>query len=156
MGGFSGSGGGYFYGPFTSTQNYSRLALAAGALPLAFGAWAHYPAGTALTGKGRWVSLSVWPNGVPYGNVYILQLGRGAPGAEIPFQPSVNPIPGGFPGFYIDFFTTWNDGLGHFQLNTIPWTISFPTSIGLNQEMCARCSSVPGAGALIMDMYIFN
>lgn len=134
------SGGGYFYGPFVSTQGFGNFTASPSAIPAAYGNWAHL-AVAIPTGKGRWFEMIVWPQ--DYGSIYTVQIGRGAIGAETLFQPSDGT------GFYIDWFSAikW----------PIPYRLSFPTSVGLNQELCVRCASVPGGGQdLNFILYLWN
>ena len=146
---------GFFYERFISTQAYTQLAVSANAIIGTFGAWAHFAAGTLKTGKARWLQLVVMPDG-GWNNLYALQLGLGAAGAETLWQPTTNPIPGSYPGFVIDFFTTLLDGTGQPVHTLMPWMLGFPVSTEANQELCARCLSVPGGGKLKVDIYLFN
>lgn len=137
-----GSGGGYFYGPFTSTQGIGPfINITPDAAPLVYGAWNHM-AVPVLTGRGRWLQLNIWPNA--YGALYFIQIGRGAAGSEILFQPSDGT------GFSINWVTTgimWN----------VPYTISFPTSTGIGNELAIRCSSFAGGGPnLSAEIYLWN
>jgi hypothetical protein len=106
----------------------------------AYGAWSHLPA-PIPTGRGRWLELSLWPQN--YGAIYTVQIGLGGAGAERLFQPSDGT------GFYIDWFSVikWS----------VPFRISFPTSVGIGEEFCIRCASAPGGGAdLTANLYLWN
>lgn len=136
----SGFGGGFFFGPFTSTQGFGTYTMLPNALPGVYGAWAHLVV-PIPTGSGRWLEASVWPNA--YGAIYLVQVGLGALGAEKPFQPSDGT------GFYIDWFSgiKW----------IVPFRISFPTSMLAGQEICCRCASVPGGiNQLTANIYLWN
>jgi hypothetical protein len=53
-----GSGGGYFYGPFVSTQEFREYQMVPDPLGAVYGAWNHL-AVPILTGRGRWLEMSV-------------------------------------------------------------------------------------------------
>ena len=135
-----GSGGGYFYGPFVSTQGFGNYTIVPAAGIGAYGAWSHLVA-PIPTGRGRWIEILVWPAAL--GSIYTLQVGIGAAGAETLFQPSDGT------GFYIDWFSAikW----------PVPFRIFFPTSVGTGREFSLRCASVPGNGANLTGLiYLWN
>jgi hypothetical protein len=135
-----GSGGGYFYGPFVSTQSFGTFVCTPGIVINSFGAWAHLPA-PVPTGRGRWLEMAVSP--ADYGCHYRVEIGIGALGSEVSFQPSDGQ------GFHIDWFSTikW----------IVPFRISFPTSVGVGREFSVRCASVPGGGADInVNIWLWN
>lgn len=138
------SGGGYFYGPFTSTQIFGPYAPVPAVGVGVYGAWAHLVA-PILTGKGRWIEIFVTPPA--YGSIYGVQLGLGSVGNEVLFQPSTGPS--SQSGFYIDWFGAikWS----------VPFRIAFPTSVGNGKEISVRCASAPGGGlALSVLIYLWN
>ncbi len=139
-----GSGGGFFYGPFTSTQTIGPfINITPDANPLVYGAWNHLVV-PIPTGRGRWIEFRVWPP--QYGSLYFLQIGIGAAGSEILFQPSYGS------GFSIN----WVNAPGSI-LWPVPYIISFPTSVGINRELSVRCATFAGGGAVLAaEIHLFN
>jgi hypothetical protein len=135
-----GSGGGYFYGPFVSTQIFGTFQMTPGALPLQFGPWNHIGA-PILTGRGRWLEMLIWPSN--YGDRYFVEIGLGALGNEVLWQPS-----GGF-GFEIH----WDDPIKW----PVPFRLSFPSSVGTGKEFCTRCSTLAGGGLdIFATIWLWN
>lgn len=137
----NGSGGGYFYGPFVSTQTIGPfINVTPDPVAGVYGPWLHLPA-PILTGRGRWLELRAWPNVL--GSLYFIQIAMGAAGSEVVFQPSDGS------GFSVDWAAVvpW----------TVPYIVAFPTSTGIGRELSIRCSSTPGFGSpLAVEIHLWN
>jgi hypothetical protein len=123
MGQISVFGGGFFFAPFTITQlDQQALGCPGTGLPN-FGLWQQL---TPNTIRGRWMQIFCrLPNVV---GTYYIQLGLGAPGAEILWQPNAGTIGA--------FVFTVNAALEDPIANYI-----FPISLDSGQRMVTRASS---------------
>jgi hypothetical protein len=136
------SGGGYFYGPFTTTQILGPYTLIPNPGAGVYGAWIHVLG--PLTNKARWMQIVAWPAG--YGSVYQFQIAIGAAGGETIIQPT--PLLGG-SGFYVD----WNAVIKW----PVPYVQFFPGSVRAQQEISLRTASTPGGGLAVQALiYLWN
>ena len=112
-------GGGYFFRSFTFTTVYQIGLQSSGVLGVP-GAWFQL---VDPTPQGRWMQLLL-SNPTAGVTLYLTQLGLGALGAEVAWQP-IGGL-GGFPAEF-DAVTVQN-----------PWIYSFPISLQPGQRLAAR------------------
>ncbi|MCP5101869.1 MAG: hypothetical protein GY950_00735 [bacterium] len=131
MGSIAIFGGGYFFSPFNVTATYGNVALTNGALPGVPGAWVEV---TAASIRGRWLQVDIANPSVA--NSFAVQLGRGAPGLEVLWQPTA-----GLGGFWAEM-----------PIGTVhpPRVYSFPISLEENTRIVARSSGAALATIVII------
>lgn len=154
MGGINLFGGGFFFEPFNQTVMAYTTAVAG--LPGAPGAW------TVLldpTPRGRWLQIALHTSGLNVG-VYMVQLGLGPAGAEVPWQPAIyysggvlQPIADGV-GFWSDV-RAFFDGVGTVNRPVPPSSYSFPISLQRGQRLSCRSIGVAGQ-AVPVQVLIWN
>lgn len=135
---YSLSGGGFFYSSFTQVSAFNNF------LPICgsgiYGNWAHLAPPALLPHRGRWIHVDIaYPAQAGF---YFFQLGLGGPGAEILWQPTDGN------GFPVDWSgPAWNN----------PFSIEFPSSLVVGQEICCRSMVFVGLGvATPINIFIFN
>lgn len=123
-------GGGFFFAPFNNTATYGNVALTNGALPGVPGAWVEV---TAASIQGRWLQIDIFNPSVA--NSYAVQLGTGAAGSEVLWQPTT-----GLGGFWAEM-----------PALTVhpPRSYSFPITLQPNTRIAAR-----SAGAALATIVI--
>ena len=140
-------GGGNFYAPFNTTF-FSQFNVSTSALPGVFGPW--FEVTTGITFPGRWIDVRLGSGPLMAGNIVALQLGLGAIGAEVPWQPAVAP-PGIIPAFT---FVWTRDALGAFLPS--PGFV-FPITLPQNRRVtCRALGGLAGVDTFLTNVVIWG
>lgn len=130
MGSIALFGGGYFFAPFDTTATYGNVTLMNGAVVGVPGAWVEVVASSI---RGRWVQIDI--SNPTVANSYAVQLGIGAAGSEVLWQPTT-----GIGGFWAEM-----------PIATVhpPRSYNFPVTLPAGTRVVAR-----SAGAVLATIVV--
>jgi hypothetical protein len=133
-------GGGYFAASFN--YHFTASITLTGSTPAGnYGAWSQIAIPSSYV---RWIVLQIYDNSAT--NVTMMQLGLGAAGAEVPFQPVVVVSGGGGGGTAILAFSfLWQ--ATHVMMP--PYNLTFPVSLASGTRLSARIQHGVSAGATV-------
>lgn len=136
-------GGGFFFSPFTHTNLFQVTCICPGGGLNLYGPWV---LGWTPTPRGRWCQINATLP--PTTGRYCVQLGLGAPGAEVIWQPSALGGGGGSFGFPFVVDVALNEPVAMY---------TFPISLEAGLRLTVQASKdTPGASPFNIILSIWG